>query len=152
MFEYVKDKIEHEWQPDWNMKEERQYRDDLLTFLDKRLKKTHQIGSEDGRGLADIGIDGEIGIELKLDLYSKSEIDRLTGQVVRYLKGRKGYDGIIIVLLGKVSPTVVRDVRYNMREVAKSHEEPDPILGSFRKVQSKKIALIAKSPSKAQVS
>ncbi|MDG7038686.1 MAG: hypothetical protein JRN37_05980 [Nitrososphaerota archaeon] len=143
LFEYLKDNIAHLWQPNWNMKEERQYTADLMDFLDKHLKKTHRIRPEDGRGLADIGIDGKIGIELKLDLHSKSEINRLTGQIQDYLEG---YEQVMVLLLGKVSPSVVRDVRYNMRKLVKPYEESDPILGSFRKVQSKEIAVIARSP------
>ena len=142
LFDYVKDKIEHEWQPDWNMKEERQYRDDLLTFLNKSLKKNHRIKSEDGRGLADIGIDDEIGIELKLNLEGKSEVDRLLGQMVRYVLGKKSYDKVIIVLLGKVSLSDVRDVIYYAQKLAPP-VKPDPF--SFRNVQSKEIKVIQKS-------
>ncbi len=145
LFEYVSDKIEHEWQPDWNMREERQYRDDLIGFLDKHLNKTHRIRPEDGRGLADIGIDGKIGIELKLNLHSKSEINRLTGQVQDYLED---YEKVLVVLLGKVSQGVIRDVEYSMQKLSKSYVKPDPLWGSFREVQTKQILVITKSPGK----
>lgn len=145
LFEYLSNEIEREWQPDWNMREERQYRDDLIGFLDKHLNKTHRIRPEDGRGLADIGIDGKIGIELKLDLHSKSEINRLTGQVQDYLED---YEEVLVVLIGKVSSGVVRDVEYNMQKLSKSYEEPDPLWGNFNKVQSKHILVITKSPGK----
>ncbi|MDG7035780.1 MAG: hypothetical protein JRN37_09925 [Nitrososphaerota archaeon] len=150
MFESVANLIENAWQPKWDLQEERQYRDDLMSFLNNHLKKTHTIKPEDGRALADIGIDDEIAIELKLNLKGKSKVDRLLGQVVRYLKGKKSYDGVIIVLLDKEnSPDVinmnVRDIRKYVQELM-PYEKPDPILGSFRKVQSKKIKIITKSP------
>ena len=143
LFEYVKDNIAHVWQPNWNMKDERQYTDDLKDFLYKHLKSTHVIGPLNGGAGADIRIDRKIGMELKLDLHSKSEINRLTGQIQDYLEV---YNQVIVLLLGKVSPSVVSVVRHNMQKLLKSYEEPDPLLGNFRKVQSKEIAVIARSP------
>ncbi len=70
LFELTTNKIKHEWQPDWRWNDESLYRDDLFRFILKRLGPTHRI-NEAGRGLADIGI------ELKLNLKGKPEINRL---------------------------------------------------------------------------
>jgi len=46
--------------------------------------RTHPVKKESERHLADIGIDEDIGVELKLNLRSKAQMDRLEGQVSGY--------------------------------------------------------------------
>ncbi len=140
--EYVYNIIQNEWEPNWNMQNEEAFRDDLLNILYNRLKKTHVIGKETGRALADIRIDN-IGIELKLNLSNKSEKDRLIGQVQGYLDV---YDDVLVVLLGKTSPTTVSEIRSRLHNLVQSYIKPDPLLGNFKPVQTKRIYLIVKSP------
>ncbi len=137
--EYIYNLIKNEWEPDWSLSEETAYRDDLIEFLDKKLNKAHLIRKEDGRHLADIGIDKKIGIELKLNLSSKKEVDRLIGQVQGYLDD---YDAILIALLGKTSPETIRDINFRLKKF-----QPDPLFGNLiRPAQAKQIYLIVKSP------
>ena len=110
---------------DWNpkqLKSEAQYRDELLGLLREKLNqsdplgfsKQHSIRKESGRHLADIGIDGEIGIELKHNLNTKAKVDRLYGQIDDYLKG---YDSMIIVLCGKTSEEQLDYLREKVRSI-----------------------------------
>ncbi|PVX26317.1 MAG: hypothetical protein CW691_01740 [Candidatus Bathyarchaeum sp.] len=126
---------------DWNPKEkystEREYRDDLLDFLQKNLNSEsntfssaiwglehsgyHCIKKEAGRSLADIGIDDEVGIELKRNLKRKGQINRLVGQVVDYLSG---YSCVIIVLCGDAEQEAVSILKYNLKKILKSFSSP----------------------------
>lgn len=75
------------WEPKSEYTTELKYRNDLITFLRETLNAEasassaiwgfehsgyHFIKKEDGRSLADIGIDDEIGIELKRNLKQKT--------------------------------------------------------------------------------
>ena len=88
--------IINDWNPKAEYSKESKYRDDLLTVLRKNLNQSendvysspiwgfdssrhHFLKKEAGRSLADIGIDDEIGIELKRNLKRKSQINRLIG-------------------------------------------------------------------------
>jgi hypothetical protein len=99
------------WRPEKEYGKETDYRDDLVRYLRKKLNEgqsmfglgpaeKHVIQIESGRGLADIGIDKKIGIELKLNLDKKKERNRLFGQVKDYMEG---YQYIIIVLCGQTN-------------------------------------------------
>lgn len=94
------------WKPQ-KCTSEAQYRDDLLSYLRKNLKRDTLLGGEkisirkeSGRHLADIGIENDVGIELKYNLNTKAKVDRLFGQIDDYLKG---YNSVVIVLCGKTS-------------------------------------------------
>ena len=116
---------------------ESKYRDDLLIFLRKNLNSesetfssaiwgldysgNHFIKKEAGRSLADIGIDDEIGIELKLNLKRKSQINRLVGQVVDYLNR---YSYVIIVLCGHAAQEDVDVLKHNLKKILKSFSSP----------------------------
>ncbi len=141
--QYIYGFIKNEWEPNWNLNIETAYRDDLIGFLNKKLNENHLIKKEEGRGLADIGIDKKIGVELKLNLSSKKEVDRLIGQVERYLDD---YDDVLVVLLGKTSSEIVRDVNFQIEKMKKQYIKPDPLMGNLRPVQTKQIYLIVKSP------
>jgi hypothetical protein len=122
------------WNPQHRYSTERKYRDDLLAFLRQELNHSggnnfssliwcsdysgpHFIKKEAGRGLADIGIDDEIGIELKLNLRWKSQINRLVGQVVDYLSG---YSYVVIVLCGRTEEVAVGVLRHNLKRIVRS--------------------------------
>jgi len=81
----------------------------------------HFIKKEAGRSLADIGIDDEIGIELKLNLKRKSQINRLVGQVVDYLRG---YSYVIIVLCGHTEQDAVDVLKLNLKRIVRSSSSP----------------------------
>jgi hypothetical protein len=123
-----------DWNPQAGYSTERKYRDDLIVFLQKKLNHNgngafssaiwgfdpsgqHFIKKEAGRGLADIGIDDEIGIELKLNLKRKSQINRLVGQVVDYLTG---YSYVIIVLCGRTDEEAVNVLKHNLKRIVRS--------------------------------
>ena len=89
------------WNPQSRYSTERKYRNDLLAFLQQELRHSggelsspiwgsdysgpHFFKKKVGRGLVDIRIDDEIGIEPKLNLRQKTQINRLVGQFVDYL-------------------------------------------------------------------
>ena len=77
------------WEPKSEYTTELKYRNDLVTFLRKTLNAEasassaiwgfehsgyHFIKKGAGRSLADIGIDDEIGVELKRNLKQKTQI------------------------------------------------------------------------------
>jgi hypothetical protein len=120
-----------DWNPQAEYSTENKYRDDLLAFLRKNLNRSgsdafsspiwgfdslgqHFIKKEAGRSLADIGIDDEIGIELKLNLKRRSQINRLVGQVVDYLRG---YSHVIIVLCGHTKQEAVDVLKHNLKRI-----------------------------------
>jgi len=114
--------IIEEWSPK-KLPSEAKYRDDLLKLLREELNRDdplgfseeHSIRKESGRHLADIGIDGKIGIELKYNLNTKSKVDRLFGQIDDYLKG---YDSMILVLCGKTSLEHLDYLREKVRKMS----------------------------------
>jgi hypothetical protein len=143
-----------EWNPKAEYTTENKYRDDLLKFLREKLNHSgsgifsstiwssyssgqhHLIKKEAGRSLADIGIDNKIGIELKLNLRTKSQVDRLFGQVGNYLDG---YPYIIIVLCGHTNQEKIEDLKYMLRKI----NTQSPLFG-----QEKLIRIIFKDESK----
>ena len=100
-------KAVEKWSPK-TLPSEAKYRDDLLAYLRKNLGKEDMLGfseklsirKESGRHLADIGINNQVGVELKYNLNTKAKVDRLFGQIDDYLKG---YASMVIVLCGKTS-------------------------------------------------
>ncbi len=100
------------WKPTKHSREI-QYRDDLFAYLTRELRSDNSIFGrgqvhilkEAGRSLADIAINRAVGIELKLNLKSKSEVDRLRGQVEGHAK--EYGEGVIIVLCGKTDDSQV---------------------------------------------
>ena len=120
-----------DWNPQAEYSTEKKYRDDLLAVLRKNLNSSgsdaysspiwgidylgqHFIKKEAWRSLADIGIDDEIAIELKLNLRRRSQINRLVGQVVDYLRG---YSSVIIVLCGHTEQEAVDVLKYNLQRI-----------------------------------
>jgi hypothetical protein len=112
------------WTPKKKYSNESDYRDDLLNFLRENINRpdplglygTHSIRKESGRHLADIGINGQIGIELKKDLDTKSKADRLWGQIDDYLKG---YSKMIVVLCGDSNEEQFDYIKEKVRKMPK---------------------------------
>jgi hypothetical protein len=97
------------WQPAQHYSDEPKYRDDLLEYLRKEMNSTSSytympeenisVRKEDGWGLCHIAVGrNAVGIEMKKDLKGKSDVDRLTGQLVDY---KLQYSDLIVVLVGK---------------------------------------------------
>lgn len=111
------------WGPKKKYSKEAGYRDGLIEFIRRELKRgqqnillgpprTHLVKKESGRHLADIGIDEDIGVELKLNLRRKAEMDRLEGQVSGFTRE---YRCIIVVLCGEVSEEIVDELKYRFK-------------------------------------
>jgi|YelNatPaOPRAMG01_1025707.scaffolds.fasta_scaffold05734_16 hypothetical protein len=128
--------IVQSWQPRKEYPVEEGYRDDLLQFLRRELNKPdwlgmsrqHSIQKESGRHLADIGIDRRVGIELKRNLKSKADADRLIGQVKGYL--REYYEGVIIVLCGRTD----RDKLEYLRDLLSEYSQLTLLGGKLVKI------------------
>jgi hypothetical protein len=112
-----------EWEPEEIYDKEPEFRDDLLKFLKNELSSSASsehisIKKEDGRGLCDIGVNRQIGIELKLNLDKKSKANRLVGQIIEY---KPDYPtGIIVLLIGDTEHNAyqtVKDAIHDMRSV-----------------------------------
>jgi DNA polymerase/3'-5' exonuclease PolX len=120
LFNEVLDLVES-WEPKEKYPNEDKYRNDLMAFLREELNKPSllsapqalKIRKESGRALADIAINEKIGIELKKDLKTQSQVDRLVGQIRRY---KKGYEDVIIVLVGKTSDEALDELKEAIRE------------------------------------
>ncbi len=110
------------WQPKQKYPTELKYRDDLMNFLQDKLNHSNNMFSrnrnvlvkkEDGRGLCDIAVGNrKVGIELKKDLKSKSQINRLQGQIDDYEEDYQ--EGIIVVLVGNTDKYVENNLRYKL--------------------------------------
>ncbi len=140
------------WKPKQKYPNESKYRDDLMDFLYKRLNKSGDIlfgnrnvklKKEASRSLCDIGVGNhQVGIELKKDLKSKSQINRLQGQIEDYEEDYK--EGVIVVLVGKVDKYVETDLKQKMNK--KMNKSLNFGIQQFR------IKLINKSDLKIQTS
>jgi hypothetical protein len=96
------------WQLKHHYLYENQYRNDLLEYLRKKFDEQNPFSSprkisirkEDGSELCDIAIDERtIGIEMKMDLVVKEDVDKLSGQLLSY---KKQYNDLIVVLVGMI--------------------------------------------------
>ena len=117
-------RIVKEWQPKKNYASEAGYRDDLLAFIKKELKREsgwgfppekHRIRKESGRYFADIGIDKEIGIELKRNLNTRQRFYTLTGQIRGLLRE---YECVIAVLCGNTNEEIFDDLQVEAKELS----------------------------------
>jgi len=119
VFEIIK-----QWKPQQKYSNELEYRNDLMDFIYNKLNYSGNIffgnrsilvRKEDGRGLCDIAVGNrQVGIELKKDLKSKSQINRLQGQIDDYEDDYK--EGIIIVLVGNVNKYVENELRHKLQK------------------------------------
>jgi hypothetical protein len=136
--------IVESWKPQKDYPNEEDYRNDLIGFLRNALEPSildqtqHSIQKEAPRSLADIGIDGKVGIELKLNLRRQAEDDRLFSQVDRFLKDYK--EGVIVVLCGnKTDDDKLYDLKYRFSK----YSEPSLFGG-------KRVITITKKPPQRQ--
>jgi hypothetical protein len=127
MFESLCDNvlgIVERWIPKKKYSKETEYRDELMEFTRNELKrsqqdilfstpKKHRVKKEAGRSHADIEIDRNIGIELKRNLKGKTEMNRLSGQIIDY---EGDYSCIIVVLCGEVSEETVEELEYQFKQ------------------------------------
>lgn len=130
MFEIVREKvikIVDNWIPKKKYSKETEYRDDLAEFIREELKRPqksllsllvgtqkHRVKMEARRVYADIEIDEDIGIELKLNLKGKTEMDRLYGQISRY---ESEYKCTFVVLCGVVKEETVEELEYWLDQI-----------------------------------
>ncbi|MGB8216643.1 MAG: hypothetical protein WCE94_05000 [Candidatus Methanoperedens sp.] len=113
------------WSPHKSYLKESLYRDEFIELLRSKLNKRdwfgeqerHFIEKETGRHLADISVDGKIGIEFKLNLKTKAEADRLVGQVKGFLLD---YKKVVIVLCGKTDRDKVEYLMSLLKEYTES--------------------------------
>ncbi len=95
------------WEPKTRGAEPK-YRDDLVDYLRSKLWSQFSFTKEARRGLCDISVNRQVGIELKKDLKTKSQIDRLIGQVREH---KRDYQEVIIVLVGKTNKDALDQLR-----------------------------------------
>jgi len=135
MFENVFDVVVRavkEWIPKKRYLSEGEYRDDLCKVLRKKIERREESGffslgssekyivqKESGRHLADLAVinSEKVGIELKYNFRTKSQRNRLVGQVKDYLKE---YLYVIIVLCGYVDTQQFDALRYDLKEYEES--------------------------------
>jgi len=135
MFENVFDVVVRavkEWIPKKRYLSEGEYRDDLCKVLRKKIERREESGffslgssekyivqKESGRQLADLAVinSEKVGIELKYNFRTKSQRNRLVGQVKDYLKE---YLYVIIVLCGYVDTQQFDALRYDLKEYEES--------------------------------
>ena len=116
------------WNPGKKFSNEKGYSNDLTNFLRYEFNENQSpltlgipsrvsVIKEDGRGLCDIAINRKIGIELKKELKSKSQIDRLAGQIIDY---KKDYQNIIIVLVGTTKKAALESLKDKIFDLTKN--------------------------------
>lgn len=141
-----------EWNPKKRYSKEAGYRDDLCEFLRKTLKQKEEgnifglgtsekniVQKESGRYLADLAVinSEKIGIELKFNFKTKSQRNRLVGQVKEYFRE---YTSVIVVLCGDVDTQQLDALRYDLKE----YQDPIFSLGQ----PQKNVKIISKSKTK----
>jgi hypothetical protein len=112
------------WKPRNEYPNELKYRDDLMDFLHINLNQSNNLFSgrrnvkikkEASRSLCDVGIgNSQVGIELKKDLKTKSQINRLQGQIEDYEDDYN--EGVIVVLVGKIDKFVENDLLHKLNK------------------------------------
>ena len=118
--------IVRQWTPKKRYRKNKhaKYCDELAEFIREKLRKMqqnvpfgvpeeHYVKREGGRSRADIEVDGRIGIELKLNLTGKTEMDRLMGQLNHY---EDEYNCIIVVLCGEVREDTADELKYKLKK------------------------------------
>jgi hypothetical protein len=95
------------WNPT-SCKTEKDYENSLYTYLHSALKDiqiTKQYAV--GRTKADLMVGERIIVELKKDLSTTAQYQRLIGQITEY-KGWKG--AVVVLLVGKTDPNLKKEV------------------------------------------
>jgi len=115
------------WKPQKRYRDHQGYRDDLLKFLRKNRPYPIEVKKEAGGSRCDIGVAKSVGIELKKDLKTKAEVDRLMGQLNEY---RREYPlGLIVVLVGNTDEDRYDDVKTRVSRMVSEHSS---IFGGLR--------------------
>lgn len=117
-----------QWMPSRRFRSEEGYRNDLVAYLEKEFG-AHSVKPEARRRMVDIEVIGpgllsfgeDVGIEIKANLQSKSEMNRLIGQLE---SDTKYFQQVICVLCGDTDPKLGREVAewvrskmFSMRQV-----------------------------------
>ena len=115
------------WTPEKQYSDEKGYHDDLIDVIREEINQVNNtifgrqnrvsVTKENGRSLCDIGINREIGIELKKDLNSKSKVDRLVGQIQGF---KKDYQDLIIVLVGKTDKESLEGIKDRISDLTRN--------------------------------
>ena len=96
---------------DWNpglLKTEKEYEISLVARLEKELSKEkieQQYGA--GKQKIDILINEKLAIEMKRNLKSTPEYQRLIGQITEYIEK---WDYLIILIVGEVKDSLLKDL------------------------------------------
>tara|TARA_B100000886_G_scaffold66812_1_gene41956 strand:- start:784 stop:1281 length:498 start_codon:yes stop_codon:yes gene_type:complete len=119
-------KILKNWKPR-GCKSEKQYETKLMSKFKKEfddLKSEEHKGSRlvlkgqgDGRNIYDIVIDDKYFIELKYNLDSTGKMDRLIGQLDRYLKKINSED-FFLILCGKTEDNLLDRIKEKCEELS----------------------------------
>jgi hypothetical protein len=108
-------KLIEKWQPG-NLGSERASEDSLYDYLHQQfdyLQVTRQYAR--GRATVDLVIGDQVMIELKHNLTSTSELQRLKGQLMEYKSWKMA---IIIVLTGETDKNLLKDLtRFIQKEI-----------------------------------
>ena len=102
---------------DYEYKLQKKLRKDLKKFEDdnKQIKINTQFGI--GRRKVDLMIDKKFLVELKYNLKTTNEFDRLIGQLTEYLKTHEG-ENIFLILCGKTEEDILQDIQSFCRKMS----------------------------------
>ncbi len=92
------------WRPR-KCKTEKDYENNLKMYLEENLDRTIEKQSGQGRFRADLVVDKDLYVELKLNLKTPAGLQRLKGQLDAYKK----WEGTIILLLIGETPREIKD-------------------------------------------
>ncbi len=110
---FIGDLIEKEWEVR-DSSSEKECEEALYGFLHRRLPDL-QIVNQYGRGRAhiDLMVQDKVMIELKYELASTSECQRLLGQVLDY---KDWGQQLLLVFVGGVEPSLLKQIRRHLDE------------------------------------
>jgi len=107
-------KIINKWEPK-KFKTEKQYENSLYDLLHEKLEEVSVIKQyAQGRVSADIVVGEKVLIELKNNLNSRSEYQRMLGQLDEYNDNWKGH--IILILCGKTEPSMRKEIKAHIKK------------------------------------
>lgn len=103
------DRLLEKWEPERECKTEKQFEKSLAEFLRKecpKYKVQQQYGV--GRDKIDIVVQDKVAIEIKNKFKTKSEFQRLIGQIEYY---SKNFEKLFIVICGDADHDLLREVK-----------------------------------------
>ncbi|MEM3416190.1 MAG: hypothetical protein QW719_02530 [Candidatus Micrarchaeaceae archaeon] len=119
-----------EWKPKQQYNSEAGYKEDLFQYLSSKATK-NLPQKETGRHLADIGLSDKVGIEVKYGFHSKSEGDRLIGQLTSFLKDYKF--GVIVVFCGSTDINTLNYVKEQKTNLLKPYSNGGILAETFER-------------------